>query len=83
MPVNLQPISQTSALILPSTGTHGDVASALAYGIYSSDTNFISGAVDQVTYVYNTQNPNAVNKTRAQKQHSLMKKISLAVMFLI
>ena len=31
--------------------------------------------VPEVTYVYNTQNPNAVNKTRAQKQHSLMKKI--------
>tara|TARA_B100000029_G_scaffold240647_1_gene237808 strand:+ start:526 stop:1770 length:1245 start_codon:yes stop_codon:yes gene_type:complete len=61
MPVNLQPISQTSALVLPSTGTHGDVASALAYGIYSSDTNFISGAVDQVTYVYNKLGGNVLD----------------------
>ena len=30
MPVNLQPSSQTSALVLPSTGTHSDVAGALA-----------------------------------------------------
>jgi hypothetical protein len=31
--------------------------------------------VPEVTYVYNTQNPNAINKTKAQKQHDLMKKI--------
>ena len=45
MPVNLQPSSQTSALVLPSTGTHSDVAGVLAYGIYSGSANFISGAV--------------------------------------
>ncbi len=28
-----------------------------------------------ITYVYNISNPNAVNKTRAQKQHNLMLKI--------
>ena len=61
MPVNLQPISQTSALVLPSTGTHSDVAGALAYGIYSSDSNFVSGAVDQVTYVYNKLGGNVLD----------------------
>tara|TARA_A100001391_G_C5055486_1_gene274623 strand:+ start:106 stop:1350 length:1245 start_codon:yes stop_codon:yes gene_type:complete len=61
MPVNLQPSSQTSALVLPSTGTHSDVAGALAYGIYSDDTNFISGAVDQVTYVYNKLGGNVLD----------------------
>ena len=61
MPVNLQPSSQTSALVLPSTGTHSDVADALAYGIYSDDTNFISGAVDQVTYVYNKLGGNVLD----------------------
>lgn len=31
--------------------------------------------VNEVNYVYNLSNPNAVNKTRAQKQHDLMLKI--------
>ena len=60
MPTNLQPASTVSAVILPSTGTLTDVDSALAYGIYTAagTTNagvrsFISGAVDQVAYVYN------------------------------
>jgi hypothetical protein len=61
MPVNLQPTSQTSALVLPSTGTFGDVSDALAYGIYSSDSNFLSGAVDQVTYVYNKLGGNVLD----------------------
>ena len=53
MPVNLNPKSQTSILVLPSTGSHSLVASSLAYGIYSASNPFISGAVDQVAYVYN------------------------------
>ena len=61
MPVNLQPSSQTSALVLPSTGTHSDVAGVLAYGIYSDSVNFISGAVDQVTYVYNKLGGNVLD----------------------
>jgi len=61
MPVNLQPSSQTSALVLPSTGTHSDVAGVLAYGIYSGSANFISGAVDQVTYVYNKLGGNVLD----------------------
>ena len=52
MPTNLQPASTTSAVVLPSTGTHSDVTDALSYGVYTTD-NFVSGAVDQVSYVYN------------------------------
>ena len=61
MPVNLQPSSQTSALVLPSTGTHSDVAGVLAYGIYSGSESFIRGAVDQVTYVYNKLGGNVLD----------------------
>ena len=52
MTTNLQPNSTVSAVILPSTGTAGDVLSSLSYGIYNTDA-FISGAVDQVAYTYN------------------------------
>lgn len=52
MPTSLQPLSTVSAVVLPSTGTHGNVITDLSYGIYTSDP-FISGAVDQVSYTYN------------------------------
>ncbi len=52
MPTSLQPVSTTSAVVLPSTGTHSDVTNALSYGVYDSAA-FISGAVDQVSYTYN------------------------------
>jgi len=52
MPTNLQPASTVSALVLPATGTYTDVADSLAYGIYTTGS-FLSGAVDQVAYVYN------------------------------
>jgi hypothetical protein len=48
----LTPKSQTSAIVLPATGTFSNVASTLPLGIYSSNTDFISGAVDQVAYTY-------------------------------
>lgn len=60
MPRNLQPISTTSAIILTSTGVHDDVASSLSLGIYTSDA-FVSGAVDQVAYVYNKLAGNVVD----------------------
>jgi len=47
----LNPNSLISELILPATGTHSQVLSSLAYGIYTSSA-FISGAVDMVAYVY-------------------------------
>jgi hypothetical protein len=47
--------------VLPSTGTHADVAGVLAYGIYSDSTSFISGAVDQVAYIYNKLGGNVLD----------------------
>jgi len=48
----LTPISQTSAVILPQTGTAADVAGTLPYGIYSTSDSFLTGAADQVAYTY-------------------------------
>ena len=48
----LTPKSQTSAIILPAAGTFSKVASNLPIGVYSTSTDFISGAVDQVAYTY-------------------------------
>ena len=52
MPVNLSPKSQVSAVILPSTGTAGDVASVVPFGMYTGSYDFLSGAAVQVNYVY-------------------------------
>ena len=51
MPTNLQPASTTSAVVLPATGSPGDVSTALAYNIYTTNA-FYSGAADQVAYTY-------------------------------
>ena len=48
----LTPKSQTSAIILPATGTVSNVASNLPIGVYSTNSDFINGAVDQVAYTY-------------------------------
>lgn len=48
----LTPTSQTSAVVLPSSGSLTEVSSKLPLGIYSDNTDFISGAVDQVAYTY-------------------------------
>jgi hypothetical protein len=54
----LTPSSTLSAVVLPVTGATGNVNSAVPYKIYSEETSplysshFISGAVDQVSYVY-------------------------------
>ena len=50
----LTPASVVSAIVLPVTGTYSNVNSTsnpLPFGIYSSAA-FVSGAVDQVAYVY-------------------------------
>jgi len=52
VPANLKPISQTSAVILPSTGTYGNVAGSVPFGIYTGSSDFLSGATAQVGYVY-------------------------------
>jgi hypothetical protein len=57
----LTPASQTSAITLPATGAHGNVNTStnpLPFGIYTGvapkqlSSDFVSGAVDQVSYVY-------------------------------
>ena len=54
----LTPASTLSAIVLPETGSLSNVNSAVPYKIYSEEsspmysTQFISGAVDQVSYVY-------------------------------
>ena len=52
MPTNLQPVSQTSAIILSSTGSTDDVPSAVPFGMYTGSVEFITGAARQVNYVY-------------------------------
>ena len=47
----LNPSSTTSAIVLPATGTAGDVTGSLPFGIYSGSA-FVSGAADQVSYTY-------------------------------
>ena len=60
MPRDLSPKSTTSAVVLTSTGSTDEVASLLAYGVYSSAA-FISGAVDQVAYVHSKLGGNVLD----------------------
>ena len=48
----LTPASTLSAIVLPSAGTIADVAATLPFGIYSTSPAFLTGAADQVGYVY-------------------------------
>ena len=51
----LTPKSNTSSIVLSSTGSVNDVSGALPFGIYMNTTgseDFISGAVDQVAYTF-------------------------------
>jgi len=48
----LTPTSQTSAIILPETGSTSNVAAALPLGVYASSTEFLSGAAAQVAFTY-------------------------------
>lgn len=52
MPRDLSPKSQTSAIILTSTGSAELVSAAVPFGIYTGSAAFRSGASDQVAYVY-------------------------------
>ena len=47
----LTPKQNASVSVLPATGNVDNVVDSLATGVYSS-SDFISGAVDQVTYTY-------------------------------
>tara|TARA_Y100000296_G_scaffold16781_1_gene19617 strand:+ start:5496 stop:6770 length:1275 start_codon:yes stop_codon:yes gene_type:complete len=51
MPITLAPSSNTSRIVLPSSGVPGDVTAALPLGVYSTNA-FLSGAADQVAYTY-------------------------------
>ena len=48
----LTPTSQTSAVILPITGTFDNVTGACPMGVYNGSSEFITGAVKQVKYTY-------------------------------
>jgi len=49
---DLTPSSSTSAIILPATGTTGDVAASLAIGYYKTTNTFLTGAAAQVAFTY-------------------------------
>ena len=48
----ITPVSQTSTVILTSTGSAADVAAAVPYGSYTGSLEFLTGAATQVNYVY-------------------------------
>ena len=48
----LTPTSQTSAVVLTSTGSADLVAASCPYGIYTGSVDFLSGASEQVAYTY-------------------------------
>ena len=52
MPTNLSPKSQTSTVILTSTGSAAKVAAAVPFGVYTGSVDFLTGAALQVDYVY-------------------------------
>ena len=47
----LSPSSNSSLVVLPQTGSRSDVTGSLPFGVYTGE-EFVSGAVDQVSYVY-------------------------------
>ena len=48
----LTPASQTSAVVLTSTGSAALVSAAVPYGMYTGSADFLSGAAEQVAYTY-------------------------------
>jgi hypothetical protein len=52
MPTNLSPRSQTSAIVLTSTGSAAKVSGSLPFGMYTGSADFLTGAATQVAYVY-------------------------------
>ena len=49
---DITPVSQTSTVILTSTGSAADVAAAVPYGVYTDSQEFLTGASTQVNYVF-------------------------------
>lgn len=52
MPINLEPTSQTSAIVLTSTGSAAKVSGSLPFGMYTGSADFLTGAAIQVAFVY-------------------------------
>ena len=52
MPTNLNPRSQTSAIVLSKTGSASAVSSSVPFGVYTGSADFLSGAAMQVSYIY-------------------------------
>ncbi len=48
----LTPVSKTSAIVLPATGTIENVANACPIGVYTDSADFLSGAAAQVAYTF-------------------------------
>ena len=49
---NFNPVSATSRIVLPSVGIASDVTASLAFGIYKDNSDFVQGAVEQISFVY-------------------------------
>ena len=52
MPRELAPKSETSTIVLTSTGSAAKVASGVPFGMYTGSQAFLTGAAVQVDYVY-------------------------------
>ena len=52
MSTNLNPVSETSSIVLTSTGSEANVGVACPFGIYTGSVEFLSGASAQVSYTY-------------------------------
>jgi len=52
MPTKLNPISETSAIVLTSTGSTSLVSAGCPFGMYTGSADFLSGASLQVAYTY-------------------------------
>tara|TARA_Y100000034_G_C6896889_1_gene413708 strand:+ start:415 stop:1689 length:1275 start_codon:yes stop_codon:yes gene_type:complete len=52
MPTPLNPKSKTSTVVLTSTGSYLAVSGSVPYGVYTGSSDFLSGAMLQVNYVY-------------------------------
>lgn len=60
-PPTLQPVQNTAIIALPPTGNAADVAGLISLDIYSSQVEFLSGAADQVAFVYNRLGGNVLD----------------------
>jgi len=66
----LTPTQTTPAIVLPETGslTTAALAASYPYGIYIGNTDFISGAVDQVNYTFRKLGGDVLDVEITQKQ---------------